>query len=68
MAFMHDVEAKEPKLKDTLMVSKFSDIFPKELLRLSPERKIEFCINFVLGTQLISIPPYRIGLVELREL
>ena len=32
------------------------------------DREIEFCIDLVLETHLISISPYRIALAELREL
>ena len=41
----------------------FLDFFPEELLRLPPEREIEFCIDVVPGTNPISMPP-----VELKEL
>ena len=47
---MHNVEDKEIKLKDTLVVGEFSDVFPKELPRLLLEREIKFCINLVIST------------------
>ena len=43
-------------------------IFLKELLGLPPHRGIEFCINGVSNTAPISMPPYRMASVELREL
>ena len=47
---MHDIEAKEVKLKDTLMVSKFPDVFLEKFPRLPQERKIKFYIDLVFGT------------------
>ena len=62
---MDDVEAK---LENTPMVSEFPNVFLEELPGLPPEREIEFCIDLVPGTQPISISPYRIAPVRLREL
>ena len=50
------------------MVCEFLNDFPKELPGSPPHRKIEFCINVVSDTSPVSMPPYRIALVELREL
>ena len=33
-----------------------------------PEREVEFTIDLIPGTEPISIPPYRMAPVELREL
>ena len=46
----------------------YPDVFPEELPGLPPDRDIEFCIDITEGTQPISIPPYRMAPVELREL
>ena len=43
-------------------------MFPEEFLGLPPQREIEFSIDIVLGATLASITPYRMGLVELKEL
>ena len=40
----------------------------EELLGLSPESEIEFCIDVVLGTDPISMPPYRMAPAKLKEL
>ena len=50
------------------VVREFSKIFPKELPELPPQRKIEFSIELAPGINLISIAPYRMALLELREL
>ena len=46
----------------------FADVFPKELPGLPPDREIEFSINLVSGTALISQQPYRMAPTELVEL
>ncbi|KAA0047617.1 Transposon Tf2-9 polyprotein [Cucumis melo var. makuwa] len=56
------------KLKDILVVRKFLDVFPEELSGLPPDREIEFLIDLVPGTALISQALYRMALMELREL
>ncbi|XP_070029626.1 uncharacterized protein [Nicotiana sylvestris] len=44
----------------------FLDI-PRESLGMLPDRDIDFYIDLALGTQPISIPPYRMVLKELKE-
>ncbi|XP_057482014.1 uncharacterized protein LOC130768940 [Actinidia eriantha] len=51
-----------------LIVSEFSDVFPKDLYGLPPEREVEFSIVLLPGTAPISMPPYRFAPAELREL
>ena len=63
-----DLNEDAPNLTQVHFVSKFSDVFPKELLGLPPDKKVEFYINVIPGTQPISIPPYRMDLIELKEL
>ena len=41
------MEAKEGRIKDTLMVNEFIDVFPEKLPGLPPEREIEFCIDLM---------------------
>ena len=50
------------------IVCKFVDAFPEDLPGLPPIREIEFTIDLVPGTSPISIPPYRMAPVELKEL
>lgn len=50
------------------MVSKFPEVLPADLPGMHLNRDIDFCINLELGNYLISIPPYRIASIELREL
>jgi len=43
------------------VVEDFSDVFPKELPGLPPDREIEFAIDLMPGTAPISQPPYRMA-------
>ncbi|KAM2100091.1 hypothetical protein ACFX1T_027280 [Malus domestica] len=66
----HVVTKDKPSLspKDVPMVKKFTDVFLEDLPGLLPVREIEFTIDLLLGTDLISLPPYRMTPVKLREL
>ena len=46
----------------------FQDVFPEELPGMPPYKKIKFYIDLVLNTQPMSIAPYRMALIELKEL
>ncbi len=50
------------------VIREFSNVFPEELPGLHPDRKIEFYIDTVSNTNPISMPPYRMAQVELKEL
>jgi len=43
-------------------------VFPEELLRLTPQREIDFEIELVLGAQPIPKAPYRMAPTELKEI
>jgi hypothetical protein len=49
-------------------VNEFLDVFPDDITSLPPEREIEFSIDLMPGAQPISVAPYRMSPVELREL
>lgn len=57
-----------PTIQSIPVVNEFPDVFPDELPGLSPEREIEFAIDLLPDTHPISIPPYRMAPVELKEL
>ncbi|KAM2676006.1 hypothetical protein EV1_002719 [Malus domestica] len=46
----------------------YPDVFPDDLPGLPPDRDVEFSIDLLPGTYPISLTPYRMALVELREL
>jgi hypothetical protein len=58
----------ELKIEDILVVREFLDVFPDDLPRMPPERAIEFKIEWQPGTAPISKAPYKMSLVELKEL
>ena len=63
-----DVEATVPSLDQVLVVREFPDMFLEKLPRMPLDREIEFCIDLTPSVQLVSIPPYHMAPVELREL
>ena len=50
------------------MTCEFLNDFLEELPGLPPHREIEFCINVVSDTAPVSMPPYSMATIELREL
>ncbi|MDE0547697.1 hypothetical protein, partial [Microbacterium sp. C7(2022)] len=65
---VRDVESKSSPIELVPVVAEFPDVFPDELPGVPPEREIDFGIDLLLVTQPISIPPYRMAPVELKEL
>ncbi|WMV21146.1 hypothetical protein MTR67_014531 [Solanum verrucosum] len=68
LAHIRDVEVESPSIESIPVVSKFREVFPNYLPGMLPDRDINFCIDLKPCTRPISIPPYRMALVELREL
>ena len=50
------------------VVHEFEDVFPDEVPGLPPNRKVEFSIDLVPRTSLVSMVPYRMALIKLVEL
>ena len=50
------------------IVCEFPEVFPEDVTSLPPEREVEFSIDLVPGTAPISVSPYRMAPLELREL
>jgi hypothetical protein len=65
-ASLHHVA--ELKLEDILVVQEFLDVFPDDLPGMTPERAIEFKIELQPDTALNAKAPYKMSLVELKEL
>ncbi|XP_070008554.1 uncharacterized protein [Nicotiana sylvestris] len=55
-------------IENVPVVREFSDVFPEDLPGLPPVQELDFGIDLLPDTQPISIPPYRMAPVELREL
>nr|GEZ45191.1 hypothetical protein [Tanacetum cinerariifolium] len=68
LASIMDTFPYGPSLETHPVVWDFSDVFLEELPGIPPEREVEFGIELVLGTQPISKAPYRMALIELKEL
>ena len=68
LAVVKDTKVEMGTVKNVPVVCEFSDVFPEELPGLPPEREIELCIDVVPGTDPISMPPYRMVHVEMKEL
>lgn len=65
---MVDTKQKDHKLEDIHVVNEYFDVFAKNLLGLSPDREIEFAIDLILDSILISKAPYRMAPAEMKEL
>ena len=63
-----DTTAEKTSISDVPVACEFPDVFPDELPGLPPNREIEFCIDVVSDTAPISMLPYRMTPVELKEL
>ncbi|XP_061347243.1 uncharacterized protein LOC133292810 [Gastrolobium bilobum] len=56
------------RIQNVLVVNEFEEVSPDEIPRLPPHREIEFPIELIPGVGPISIAPYRMEPLELREL
>ncbi|XP_070039614.1 uncharacterized protein [Nicotiana tomentosiformis] len=63
-----DTDSEAPTLESMQVVNEFPEAFPDKLPRISLDGEIDFGIDVMPGTQPISIPPYKMAPVELREL
>ncbi|XP_070024805.1 uncharacterized protein [Nicotiana sylvestris] len=65
--FVRDVSADTPSIDSIPIVRDFIDVFPAYLLGMPLNRDIDFGIDLVPVPQPISIIPYRMAPVELKE-
>ncbi|MCI38636.1 RNA-directed DNA polymerase (Reverse transcriptase), partial [Trifolium medium] len=56
------------KMEELAVVCEFPSVFPEDVSDVPPERELEFTIDLVPGTGLISTAPYRMSASELSEL
>ncbi|XP_052483072.1 uncharacterized protein LOC128036200 [Gossypium raimondii] len=66
--YVLDTKLSESKLETVLVVCEYPNMFPEELPGLPSVREVEFAIELILGTSLISIAPYRMAPTKLKEL
>ena len=65
---MIDTRQDSPSVLDIPTVCDFPDVFPEELPGLPPVREVEFTIEVMPGTTPVSMQPYRMAPIELKEL
>ncbi|GKG03711.1 hypothetical protein Tco_0311347, partial [Tanacetum coccineum] len=63
-----NAKVDEPRISDIPVVRDITDVFPEDLLGLSPQRQVEFCIDLVPGATLVAKSPYRLAPSEMQEL
>ncbi|KAG8474923.1 hypothetical protein CXB51_031618 [Gossypium anomalum] len=68
LAYVLDDKELEKKPESVPVICEYPDVFPEELPGLPPVREVEFGIELVPGTTPISIAPYRMAPIELKEL
>ncbi|KAA3484290.1 DNA/RNA polymerases superfamily protein [Gossypium australe] len=66
--YVIDSKVSEKKIESVPIVCEYSDVFPEELPGLPPICEVEFGIDLLPGTTPISIAPYRMAPIELKEL
>ena len=66
--YVLDTKVTENKIESMPVVCEYPDVFPDELPGLPPIREVEFCIEIMSSTILISIALYRMAPTELKEL
>ena len=66
LAYVVETEKEGTLVDEIPVVGEFPDVFPDDIAGLPQEREVEFTIDLILGTEPISIPPYRMAPVELR--
>ncbi|XP_070025141.1 uncharacterized protein [Nicotiana sylvestris] len=67
LAYGCDPSAEVPSMDYVPVACEFLEVFPSDLLGMTPDRDIDFCIDLTSGTQPISIPPCRMAPPELNE-
>ncbi|KAJ9558403.1 hypothetical protein OSB04_013017 [Centaurea solstitialis] len=61
-------EERELSVAEVPVVSKYPDVFPKDLPGIPPEREVEFGIDLVPGAAPVARTPYRLAPPKLQEL
>ena len=63
-----DLASENPPIELVPVVREFPEVFPNELPRTTPEREINFVIDFLSDTNLISSPSYQMAPAKLKDL
>ncbi|GJY67582.1 putative reverse transcriptase domain-containing protein, partial [Tanacetum coccineum] len=68
LAHVTEKKLKEKRLEDVPIICDFPKLFPEELPRLPPPRKVEFRIDLVPGAAPVTRALYRLAPSEMKEL
>ena len=68
VATVMDTWQEKSRLEDISIVNEFLDVSHEDLPELSSDKEIEFAINLIPRSNLISKAPYWMVLVKLKEL
>ncbi|GKC20221.1 putative reverse transcriptase domain-containing protein, partial [Tanacetum coccineum] len=68
LAHITKKKSKEKRLEDVPVIREFPEVFPEELPRLPPPRKVEFQIDLVSRAAPVARAPYRLAPSEMKEL
>ena len=68
LAHVVDSRVASSPISEIPIIHEFSDVFPDELPRVPIDREIEFSIGLLPGVSPISIAPYRMAPLELKEM
>ncbi|XP_042396851.1 uncharacterized protein LOC121986998 [Zingiber officinale] len=61
-------ETRRPSLEEVEVARDFPEVFPEDVGGLPPIREVEFGIELVPGTTPVSKAPYRLALIEMKQL
>ena len=53
-----DLKCETPSIESVPVVREFPEVFPNDLPGIPPEREIDFGIDLLSDTNIISLPPY----------
>lgn len=65
---MVNTEVETKPMKEIEVLNEFPDIFHEDLTQLLPNRDVEFTIDLVPRVAPMSNAPYRMALMEMKEL
>ena len=68
LAYVINGEVEPIDVQRIPIAKEYLDVFLRELPGLPSERKVKFIIELAPGTHPVSIAPYRMALLELKEL
>ncbi|GKG19582.1 hypothetical protein Tco_0376681, partial [Tanacetum coccineum] len=58
----------KPELSDIPIVRDFTNVFPKDMSGLPPQRQVEFRLDIIPGATPVAKSPYRLAPSEMQEL